>query len=82
MLYQHHRLKCHLLTWRSVADEVAGRARQEIEGLGENLYGIRRPQIGRPRDEITVITAVADVAMALSITARFGQLESHQEPNC
>jgi len=67
-MYLHHYVRCAPLAWAAVAAAVASRARPEIERHGGALYGIWRPQIGRPRDELTAITVWpngADLASAL-----------------
>lgn len=70
MLYVHHRLVCHPLAWDSVASFVATGLRPELEALGARLYGIWRPQIGRPRDELSMLTVVPDAAVGARVTAR------------
>ena len=63
--YAYHRVTAPPLQWRSVADEIVGSA--SPSSAGGNVYGVWRSQIGRPRDELSVITywpagTTADVA--------------------
>jgi hypothetical protein len=52
--FAYHRLTVAPRCWRAVADGlVAGAA---LAAAGGGLYGIWRSQIGRPRDELSVIT--------------------------
>lgn len=53
MTYVHHRIAAAPRQWRALADGIAARP---VAG-GGTLYGIWRSQIGRPRDELTAITA-------------------------
>ena len=55
-MYLHHRIQCAPRAWKSVADEIIAKSPATIESLGGQLYGIWRSQIGRPRDELTVLT--------------------------
>ncbi len=59
--YLHARVRAVPLQWRSVSNAIAARFQ---EGSGHDtsavLYGIWRSQIGRPRDELTVIVAWPD----------------------
>ena len=52
--YVHHRISAAPLHWRAVADRLRARGTGRAEGA---LYGLWRSQIGRPRDEVTAITA-------------------------
>lgn len=70
MLYVHHRLVCQSLTWSSVARRIASDVRPDLEALGAHLYGIWRPQIGRPRDELSMLTVVPDAAVGARVIAR------------
>ena len=54
--YLHHRIACSPRTWRSVADQVKA-AEHALTADSGAVYGIWRSQIGRPRDELNVITA-------------------------
>jgi hypothetical protein len=63
-LYVHHRLDCAPRQWQAVVDALDRDGRRAIEAAGGNLYGIWRSQIGRPRDELTVITFWSDGARA------------------
>jgi hypothetical protein len=55
-IYFHHRLDCEPRRWKAVADALAQDGRRTIEAADGTVYGIWRSQIGRPRDEVTVIT--------------------------
>ena len=46
--------------WSDAASEVIAAERLVMHGNGGRLYGIWRSQIGRPRDELTLITAWND----------------------
>jgi hypothetical protein len=63
-LYVHHRLDCEPRQWKTVADALDGDRRRAIEAKGGSLYGIWRSQIGRPRDELTMITLWDDASRA------------------
>jgi hypothetical protein len=63
-LYVHHRLDCAPRQWKAVADVLDRDGRRAIETTGGSLYGIWRSQIGRPRDELTVMTFWTDGARA------------------
>jgi hypothetical protein len=56
--YVHHRVTAAPRCWQSVAEALA-RRRGDLAraGGGGVLYGLWRSQIGRPRDEVTAITA-------------------------
>jgi hypothetical protein len=56
MTYVHHRISASPRRWQGVADALAGR-RPLLARSGGALYGLWRSQIGRPRDEVTAITA-------------------------
>lgn len=43
--------------WQSVANDVQKNGAALISTQGGSLYGVWRSQIGRPRDELTIITA-------------------------
>lgn len=54
--YLHHRIQTKPLAWQTVADELR-QALPAMAAAGGVLYGVWRSQIGRPRDELNVITA-------------------------
>lgn len=67
--YAHHRITTAPRRWREVAAALAGQT-PVLARAGGALYGAWRSQIGRPRDEVTAITAwpsaeAADHAQAL-----------------
>ncbi len=55
-LYVHHRITATPRCWAAVAEALITR-RDALAAAGGALYGAWRSQIGRPRDEVTVITA-------------------------
>jgi hypothetical protein len=64
--YIHHRVMTEPREWQAVAEELAGTSIQRIEAQGGMLFGVWRSQIGRPRDELTVITVWSDADTAAS----------------
>lgn len=52
--YAYHRVTAAPLQWRMVASGFA--VGQSLARAGGRLYGVWRSQIGRPRDELSVIT--------------------------
>lgn len=56
VFYVHHRIATAPRRWREVADALTQRSAPLAEAGGA-LYGLWRNQIGRPRDEVTAITA-------------------------
>lgn len=73
-MYLHHRIRCEPLAWSAVAERLAGDGRGALGTLGGALYGIWRPQIGRPREELTAITVWPDAASARRAPAVLGTL--------
>ena len=59
-VYVHHRIMCAPRKWTEVADRTAAACAPQIGALGGALFGIWRSQIGRPRDELTVLTRWPD----------------------
>ena len=55
-IFVHHRITTDPKKWRAVADELRQTGGKRIEEAGGALYGVWRSQIGRPRDELAVIT--------------------------
>lgn len=53
--YLHHRIQAQPRAWQALSDAMV-RQRPALEAEGGALYGIWRSQIGRPRDELNVIT--------------------------
>ncbi len=70
-LYVHHRAMAAPLAWASLAEQLVER-RECLESYGIRLYGVWRSQIGRPRDELNVLTVVEspDAAQAVSEVLR------------
>ena len=56
-IYVHHRITTAPREWRKVADALRGDGAKRVAAAGGTLYGIWRSQIGRPRDELTAMTA-------------------------
>lgn len=54
--YVFHRIRTAPRQWKSVADTIARDAHAVLANDSGHLYGIWRSQIGRPRDELSVIT--------------------------
>jgi hypothetical protein len=63
--YVRHTVFAAPRQWQAVADDVRSAGADRIAAQGGSLYGVWRSQIGRPRDELTIITAwdSADPAM-------------------
>jgi len=59
-VYCYHRVTTLPLKWRDVADNLQSDWSSRCAAAGGVLYGIWRSQIGRPRDELSVITVWAD----------------------
>ena len=55
-IYVHHRITTEPLQWQTTAETLCHSGAQRLETAGGALYGIWRSQIGRPRDELTVMT--------------------------
>ena len=59
-IYMYHRITAEPLQWQTTADTLRHTGAQRLEAAGGALYGIWRSQIGRPRDELTVMTLWPD----------------------
>jgi hypothetical protein len=59
-IYVHHRVSVAPRQWRAVADAICAGGAARLAQAGGALYGIWRSQIGRPRDELTVMTVWPD----------------------
>jgi len=72
--YVHHRLTTEPRQWREVAEAICQAGAQRIAAANGLLYGIWQSQIGRPRDELTVMTvwSQAEAAAAASETLLHG----------
>lgn len=55
-IYVHHRVTVAPRQWRAVADALCAGGAARLADAGGALYGVWRSQIGRPRDELTVVT--------------------------
>jgi hypothetical protein len=56
-LFIHHRIDAAPRQWQALADRLALDGAQRVGRAGGALYGVWRSQIGRPRDELTALTA-------------------------
>ena len=56
-LFIHHRLDAAPRRWQALAERLARQGAARLAEAGGTLYGVWRSQIGRPRDEVTVMTA-------------------------
>ena len=64
--YVHHRVTTEPLQWQAVAEALSHTGAPRLEAAGGALYGIWRNQIGRPRDELTVMTQWPDPNQAVT----------------
>lgn len=55
--YVRHTVTAEPREWQTVADDLSQNGAQRITAQNGALFGVWRSQIGRPRDELTVITA-------------------------
>ncbi len=62
--FVHHSVTTEPRQWRQVAEDLCDTGAQRVSASGGGLYGIWRSQIGRPRDELTVLTVWPDRATA------------------
>lgn len=62
--FVHHRVTVAPRRWREVAQRLAREAAARLATKGGTLYGIWRSQIGRPRDELQILTVWAHVVGA------------------
>lgn len=67
-IYVYHRVTTEPRQWRHVADELGAVGAPRLAAAGGGLYGIWRSQIGRPRDELTVMTVWPEPDTAASAT--------------
>jgi hypothetical protein len=67
-IYVSHRVTTAPRAWREVADELRDTGATRLAAAGGAHYGIWRSQIGRPRDELAVITVWPDKATAARAT--------------
>lgn len=67
--YVAHRVSAEPRLWQAVADRIADR-RDALAAEGGALFGAWRSQIGRPRDEVTVITTWSGPITAEQAQAR------------
>ena len=63
--YIHHRVLATPLAWRTLADSL--KEQFAVSMSDGELYGIWRSQIGRPRDELNVITVWDDPASGAAV---------------
>jgi hypothetical protein len=55
-LFVHHRIAVRPRQWQALAARLAGDGWRRVTEAGGALYGVFRSQIGRPRDELQVLT--------------------------
>lgn len=66
--YVYHRVTTEPRHWRHVADALRAVGAPRLAAAGGRLYGIWRSQIGRPRDELTVMTVWPNAETATPAT--------------
>ena len=59
-IYVYHKVTAEPRQWQAVADQLIATAADRIKSANGLLFGIWRSQIGRPRDELTVLTVWSD----------------------
>ena len=64
--YVHHRVMCAPRRWQAVADRLIVAEKPALTEAGGRLYGIWRSQIGRPRDELNIVTCWLETDVALA----------------
>lgn len=67
--YLLHTIQARPREWRTVAGALTAASPGSLAAAGGQLFGIWRSQIGRPRDEVTAITAWRDDAAADAASA-------------
>ena len=70
-LYVHHRITTEPRQFQNVADACRRSGATSIAEAGGLLYGIWRSQIGRPRDELTVMTVWPDDEVTTTASEAF-----------
>ncbi len=75
--YVHHRVTTDPLQWQHVAEVLCQDGAQRLNQAGGALYGVWRSQIGRPRDELTVMTVWPDLESARTASETLLQGVSH-----
>ena len=68
-IYVSHSVTTAPRAWRDVAEQLRDTGATRVAATGGALYGIWRSQIGRPRDELSVITVWPDATLAASAAA-------------
>ena len=63
-IFVHHRIETAPRCWQAVAGRIVQEGTPRIAAIGGAIYGIWRSQIGRPRDELQVLTIWSDVMRA------------------
>jgi hypothetical protein len=59
-IYVHARVLAAPRQWQAVADALCAGGADRLRGADGALYGVWRSQIGRPRDELTVLMLLPD----------------------
>ena len=70
-LYVHHRITTEPRQCQNVADACRQSGATRIAEADGLLYGIWRSQIGRPRDELTVMTVWSDDEVTATASEAF-----------
>ena len=79
--FVHTRLRAAPTRWQALADAIVERFAAEPDDDGA-LFGIWRSQIGRPRDELTIVTTWPDAAQATAdFTNRIEGLDVATSPD-
>ena len=67
--YVYHQITTAPRQWQAVANALRHTGAQHLATAGGSLYGIWRSQIGRPRDELTVMTVWPQTPAASAMAA-------------
>ncbi len=73
-IYLHTRIMAAPRRWQKVADALREGEGATLDAAGGRLYGVWRSQIGRPRDELTVLSLWPDAASAGLANSRMSEL--------
>ena len=67
-IYVYHKVTAEARQWQSVAYQLKSTAADHIKSANGLLFGIWRSQIGRPRDELTVLTVWPDSKSTMEVS--------------
>ena len=80
-VYGFHRVSCRPRQWQEAGRQIAA-LDARLQTLGGRIYGVWRSQIGRPRDEVTVMTAWngagAATRNASNLTTEIAEIVAHE----